>query len=95
MGPTLDLHAVYLPVGMVVARLGCLLGNSCLGRITSQPFGVVFPGLTQGRYPSELYEGRFALLLFGILILISHRRLPVGSLFLVFLTAYHTCTNPH
>ena len=88
LGPTLDLYAAYLPIGMFVSRSGCLLGNSCFGEAASEPFGVVFPGLTQARYPSELYEGLFALLLFGVLTLLSTRRLHPGSLFLVFLVAY-------
>ncbi len=88
LGPTLDLYAVYLPIGMFVTRSGCLLGNSCFGEAASGPFGIVFPGLTQARYPSELYEGFFSLLLFGALMLVSARRLPAGSLFLIFLTAY-------
>jgi len=88
LGPTLDLFAVYLPVGLFLARSGCLLGNSCFGESADKPFGVVFPGLTQARYPSELYEGLFALLLFGILMLLNTRRLHPGSLFLVFLVTY-------
>jgi phosphatidylglycerol:prolipoprotein diacylglycerol transferase len=88
LGPTLDLYAVYLPVGLLVARFGCVLGNSCFGEATTGPFGVVFPGLTQARFPSELYEGLFVLLLFGVLMVLSTRRLPAGLLFLAFLTAY-------
>ena len=81
LGPSLDLYAVYVPVGLFLARSGCLLENSCFGESADKPFGVVFPGLTQARYPSELYEGLFALLLFGILLLLSTRRLPAGRFF--------------
>ena len=45
-------------------------------------------GLTQPRYPSELYEGLFALLIFGSLLWLSQRRPAKGTIFLVFLVVY-------
>ena len=71
-----------------LTRFGCLAGNSCYGIPVPPPLGVLFPGLTQPRYPSELYEGLLALAIFGGLLWLSQRKPPEGTLFLAFLIVY-------
>ena len=38
-----DAFALALPVGMVVVRLGCLLGGCCFGKPTSLPWAITYP----------------------------------------------------
>ena len=75
-------------LAIALTSFGCLLVNACYGRQAPPPLGILFPGLTQHRYPSELYEGLLALLLFGGLIWLSQRNLSRGALFLTFLAGY-------
>ena len=83
-----DLYGLYAPFAIAITRFSCLLSNTCYGVKASPPLGIVFPGLTQARYPSELYEGLLALALFGGLVWISHLRPTKGALFLTFLIGY-------
>ncbi|MFB3091654.1 MAG: prolipoprotein diacylglyceryl transferase [Dehalococcoidia bacterium] len=83
-----DAFALYAPAVIAITRISCLLGNECYGARAPAPLGIVFPGLTQPRYPSELYEGLVAILIFGSLLWLSQRNLLRGTLFLTFLIAY-------
>ena len=83
-----DAFALYAPAVIAITRISCLLVNACYGARAPAPLGIVFPGLTQPRYPSELYEGLVAILIFGSLLWLSQRNLLKGTLFLTFLIAY-------
>ena len=83
-----DAFALYAPAVIAITQISCLLGNECYGARAPAPLGIVFPGLTQPRYPSELYEGLVAILIFGSLLWLSQRNLLKGTLFLTFLIAY-------
>jgi phosphatidylglycerol:prolipoprotein diacylglycerol transferase len=88
LGRTADLFAPYLVLGIAVQRVGCLIRGDCFGALASPPLGVVFPGLTQPRYPAELYEAALALALFGVLLSLRERRRFPGELGLLFLVGY-------
>ena len=83
-----DLYGLFTPLMIALTSFGCLLQNTCYGRQASPPLGILFPGLTQHRYPSELYEGLLALLLFGALLWLSQRHPARGVLFFAFLLGY-------
>ena len=83
-----DLYGLFVPLLIALTSFGCLLQNSCYGRLASPPLGILFPGLTQHRYPSELYEGLLALLLFGAILWLSRRHHARGVLFFLFLLGY-------
>lgn len=83
-----DLYALYAPLAIALTRFGCLLENACYGRQAAPPMGVLFPGLTQHRYPSDLYEGLLALLLFGGLLWLTQRKPTRGVVLLSFLAGY-------
>lgn len=89
LGVIADLYGLYLPLTIAVVRFSCLIDNSCYGRQAPAPFGILFPGLTQPRLPSDLYEGLGALLLFAALLWLNQRQaLRTGTLFLSFLIGY-------
>jgi phosphatidylglycerol:prolipoprotein diacylglycerol transferase len=85
-----DLGALVAPAGLFFGRLGNFINAELYGRVTSMPWGMVFPGGgDQPRHPSQLYEalleGPF---LFLILWLLRKRSLPQGFLFATFVLGY-------
>jgi phosphatidylglycerol:prolipoprotein diacylglycerol transferase len=83
-----DSYGLYAPLVISISRFGCLFENVCYGVRGSPPLAIVFPGLTQPRYPSELYEGLFSLLIFGVLMWLGQRNVANGTIFLAFLIGY-------
>ena len=52
-----DLIIVTAPIGLGLGRLGNFINGELFGRITTQPWGMVFPqGGPLPRHPSQLYE---------------------------------------
>ncbi|MEW6664318.1 MAG: prolipoprotein diacylglyceryl transferase [Thermodesulfobacteriota bacterium] len=85
-----DLGGLVAPVGLFFGRLGNFINGELYGRVTTVPWGMVFPGGGGlPRHPSQLYE---ALLegpaLFLVLALLGRRDLPMGFLFASFLSGY-------
>jgi len=85
-----DLGAVAAPLGLFFGRIGNFINGELYGRVTSMPWGMVFPGAGNlPRHPSQLYEAFFeGLILFCILIWLSRKRHPRGFLMASFLTGY-------
>ncbi|HSO72234.1 MAG TPA: prolipoprotein diacylglyceryl transferase [Thermodesulfobacteriota bacterium] len=52
-----DLVIVTAPIGLGLGRLGNFINGELFGRVTTQPWGMVFPqGGPLPRHPSQLYE---------------------------------------
>lgn len=52
-----DFIAPLIPVGLGAGRVGNFIGGELWGRVTDQPWGVIFPrGGDLPRHPSQLYE---------------------------------------
>lgn len=83
-----DAFALFLPLGIAVYRLGCLVYGFCGGKAAAFPLGIPLPGHVGTRYPSELLEGGLALGLFFILLKVSRRPLSTGTLTGLFLLLY-------
>lgn len=91
-----DLYVVTIPVGLGLGRIGNFINGELYGRVTSLPWGMVFPGGgSLPRHPSQLYEALLeGALLF--MILWSQRNKPWqakaiwphGSLLALFLILY-------
>ena len=62
----LDCLVPALLLGVCVGRIGCFLNGDDYGIVTNSWWGVVFPNLGDGlaRYPTQLFEAAFCLLLF-------------------------------
>jgi phosphatidylglycerol---prolipoprotein diacylglyceryl transferase len=88
LGRTLDLFAPCMALGIAVYRLACIIRGDCYGAPASSPWGVVFPGFSQPRYPAEIYEGLLALFLFAVLWVWRDRRRFSGEVGLLFLIIY-------
>jgi len=64
-----DAVVVPLLIAQALGRIGNFLNGEVYGRVTSVPWGVVFPKAGDGlpRHPAQLYEAAFALALGGAL----------------------------
>ena len=83
-----DVFSLYLPLGIGLFHLGCLVYGFCGGKPAPFPLGVPLPGHVGLRYPSGLYEGVLAVGLFLGLLKLSQRGLPPGSVTGLFLFVY-------
>ncbi|MCL2789706.1 MAG: prolipoprotein diacylglyceryl transferase [Desulfobulbus sp.] len=93
-----DLFIVAVPIGLFFGRLGNFINGELFGRITTVPWGMIFPeGGPLPRHPSQLYEALLeGLTLFAILWAIkakpwqqaSSSRWPHGSVLILFLGLY-------
>ncbi len=70
----LDLGAASVPFGLGVVRICNFINAELYGRVTDVPWAVIFPGQTEGRHPSQLYEAALeGLLLFVLVRVATHR----------------------
>ena len=85
-----DMVAVGAPLGLLLGRLANFVNAELWGRVTTVPWGVVFPGAGPlPRHPSQVYEALLeGVLLFAVLWMLSRRARPQGFLFGVLLTGY-------
>ncbi len=91
-----DLYVATIPVGLGLGRLGNFINGELFGRVTSVPWGMVFPGGgPRPRHPSQLYEMLLeGALLFTVLWLSrkkpwqKEKRWPHGSILCLFLIGY-------
>lgn len=51
-----DALALVAPIGLMFGRLANFINAELVGRPTHVPWGIVFPGDTVARHPSQLYE---------------------------------------
>ena len=86
-----DVSSFTILIGMIFARVGCLLHGCCAGRATKAWFGIRLPnsaGVWERRFPTQVLEAGCAavLLLFATM---SWWRLPFrGALFLIIALSY-------
>ncbi len=92
--PTLDIIALYLPMGQAIGRIGCLLNGCCFGRETALPWAVALESETLTRHPAQLYESLGSIIIFIILRFVSRSRTTVsqrlheGVIFSLYLILY-------
>jgi phosphatidylglycerol:prolipoprotein diacylglycerol transferase len=79
----MDLCAAAVPVGLLFGRIANFINGELFGRVTSVPWGMVFPEAKlfhptiepAARHPSQLYEAALeGLVLFLILRWLTHRK---------------------
>ena len=86
----LDFTAPLVPPGLALGRIGNFINSELLGRITTVPWGMVFPnGGPLPRHPSQLYESfTEGVLLFIIIWLYAAKPRPTGTTSALFLLGY-------
>jgi phosphatidylglycerol---prolipoprotein diacylglyceryl transferase len=85
-----DVCYLGLPMGLMFVKIGNFINCEGFGRVTSLPWGVVFPaGGESPRHPAQLYEAVLeGLLLFVILWRLRLRPLKPGDISCFFLIGY-------
>ncbi len=84
-----DSFAMPVAASVAVGRLGCFVAGCCYGRVTTLPWGVVFP--QQGslpRHPTQLYEAAFHALAAIALYQLGRAGLFRGNLMKLDIVAY-------
>jgi len=51
-----DCLALVTPIGLFLGRIANFINHELVGRPTDVPWAMIFPGYTQPRHPSQLYE---------------------------------------
>jgi len=85
-----DVLVTSATIGLGLGRIGNFINGELWGRVTDQPWGVVFPGGGPlPRHPSQLYEAVLeGLVLFIILYLLHRRKAAEGVPFFCFFIGY-------
>ncbi len=85
-----DIICMAAPIGLFFGRLANFINAELYGRVTSAPWGVIFPGQSEPRHPSQLYEAALeGVFLFIILFVMSkNKNIRVGAISGVFLIGY-------
>jgi phosphatidylglycerol:prolipoprotein diacylglycerol transferase len=85
-----DIGALAAPIGLMLGRIGNFINGELYGRVTSVPWGVVFPtGGHLPRHPSQLYEAVLeGPVLFGLLWWVRKKTSKNGVILGLFLAGY-------
>lgn len=87
-----DALALVAPLGLFLGRLANFVNAELVGRPTALPWGMVFPGDTVARHPSQLYEALLEGPLLLAVLWVAHRtfrrRPGDGTLAALFLVLY-------
>ena len=83
-----DLFAPTLPLAHAIGRIGCFFNGCCFGRETDLPFGVVFPGDSLARIPTQIFESAALFCLSIFLFYFPSKKRKDGELFIFYLLLY-------
>lgn len=86
-----DVATFGMGIGVIVTRVGCLLNGCCAGRLWDSPLALRLPdtrGVWQRRFPTQLLEAGWALLLLLAAIAVWNMRPSPGQLFLGCVVGY-------
>lgn len=85
-----DIGALAAPIGLMLGRIGNFINGELFGRVTSVPWGVVFPlGGPLPRHPSQLYEALLeGPLLFSLMWWLRRRSRNDGEVLATFIIGY-------
>jgi phosphatidylglycerol:prolipoprotein diacylglycerol transferase len=71
-----DAVALVTPIGLFLGRIANFINGELVGRASSLPWAVQFPGESIARHPSQLYEAGLEGIVLGALLLVIARRRP-------------------
>ena len=85
-----DFAAPMIPLGLAAGRLGNFINGELWGRVTNNPWGMIFPHVDfQPRHPSQLYEfGLEGIVLFVCIFIYTLKPRPKGYATALFLILY-------
>lgn len=71
-----DMFAAAIPLGFTFGRLGNFFNAELYGRVTDVPWGMIFPGQSVTRHPSQLYQAFFEGIVLWAIIWFFRNRKP-------------------
>ena len=87
-----DIAALLAPIAIFFGRLGNFFNVELYGRITEQPWGMIFPGIAPLgalRHPSALYEAFLEGIVLFVFLSLVRKKMPFpGASSAVFLAGY-------
>jgi phosphatidylglycerol---prolipoprotein diacylglyceryl transferase len=85
-----DCLALFAPLGLFFGRIANFINAELVGRPTSVPWGVIFPGDSIPRHPSQLYEAMLEGIALPLILWIVFRfaRTRDGQIAALFLMVY-------
>lgn len=88
--PLADILVIAATIGLGLGRIGNFINGELWGRVTTLPWGVVFPAAgPQPRHPSQLYEALLeGPIIFILLYWLFARKVRNGVVFFSFLISY-------
>lgn len=88
--PLADILAIAATIGLGLGRIGNFINGELWGRVTTLPWGVVFPAAgPEPRHPSQLYEALLeGPIIFFLLYWLFSRKVKDGVIFFAFLIFY-------
>lgn len=89
---TADFAVLLAPVATFFGRMGNFFNVELYGRITEQPWGMVFPDAIPAgalRHPSTLYEAFFEGVILFVLLLLLRKKMPFPGAFVFLYTALY------
>lgn len=87
----LDLLGFASTIGIGLGRIGNFINGELFGRVTTVPWGMVFPrGGVLPRHPSQLYEAFCEGFLLFLILFFTKKKIPLkeGQLFGVYIASY-------
>lgn len=79
----------FIALGYAITRIGCFLNGCCYGKVTSLPWGLVYPAIDNlPRHPTQLYASAAALFIFLLLRYLRKHKTFHGFIFAYFLIQY-------
>ena len=85
-----DVICAAAPIGLFFGRIANFVNAELYGRVTTVSWGVVFPGQSEPRHPSQLYEafGEGVVLFLVLYVLSKNKERRTGVISGVFLIGY-------
>ncbi|PIN75070.1 prolipoprotein diacylglyceryl transferase [Candidatus Woesearchaeota archaeon CG10_big_fil_rev_8_21_14_0_10_37_12] len=83
-----DVFCVPLALGNAFGRIGNFVNGELYGVVTDLPWGVVFPGVSGVRHPTQIYEALYNIIIFVVLFLMRNKVRSYGCLFGWYLVLY-------
>lgn len=83
-----DIFVVPIALGNALGRIGNFINGELYGIPTQLPWGVLFPGTTEPRHPTQLYEAGYNFIIFAALYFNRNKNWKDGTLFGLFIILY-------
>ncbi|PCJ99889.1 MAG: prolipoprotein diacylglyceryl transferase [Zetaproteobacteria bacterium] len=85
-----DIICAAAPIGLFFGRMANFVNAELYGKVTTLPWGIRFPGTTEPRHPSQVYEAILEgfVLFFILFFLIRSPKIKTGVVTGVFLLGY-------